>query len=129
MDKPRIGYIGLGIMGGALARRLLREHKLAVFDLSPERRAEFAALGADVKASPAEVGAVSDIVLTCLPTSAQVRQVIFGDNDGLIRGLKPGGIIADQTSGATAATRAMGTGGHRHRADRRPRQRRPPRRR
>jgi len=45
--------------------------------------------------------------LTCLPTSAQVRQVIFGDNDGLIRGLKPGGMIADQTSGATAATKAM----------------------
>ena len=107
MEKPRIGYIGLGVMGGALAKRLLLEHKLTVFDLSPERRAEFAALGADVVGSPAEVGAVSDIVLTCLPTSAQVRQVIFGDNDGLIRGLKAGGIIADQTSGATAATRAM----------------------
>ena len=94
-------------MGGALARRLLREHKLTVFDLSPERCAEFAALGATVAGSPAEVGAASDIVLTCLPTSAQVRQVIFGDNDGLIRGMKPGGTIADQTSGATAATRAM----------------------
>jgi len=94
-------------MGGALARRLLREHKLTVFDLSAERCAEFAALGATVAASPAEVGAASDIVLTCLPTSAQVRQVIFGDNDGLIRGLKPGGMIADQTSGATAATKAM----------------------
>ena len=49
------------------------------------------------------MGAASDIVLTCLPTSAQVKQVIFGDNDGLIRGLKPGALIADQTSGATAA--------------------------
>lgn len=107
MTAPRIGYIGLGVMGGALARRLLREHKLTVFDLSQERCAEFAALGATVAASPAEVGAVSDIVLTCLPTSAQVRAVIFGDNDGLIRGMKPGGLIADQTSGATAATRAM----------------------
>ena len=107
MTTPRIGYIGLGVMGGALARRLLADHKLTVFDLSPERCAEFAALGATVAASPAEVGAVSDIVLTCLPTSAQVRRVIFGDNDGLIRGMKPGGLIADQTSGATAATRAM----------------------
>jgi 3-hydroxyisobutyrate dehydrogenase len=107
LEKPRIGYIGLGVMGGALARRLLREHKLTVFDLSPERRAEFAALGATVVDSPAAVGAASDIVLTCLPTSAQVKQVIFGDNDGLIRGLKPGALIADQTSGATAATREM----------------------
>jgi 3-hydroxyisobutyrate dehydrogenase len=107
LERPRIGYIGLGVMGGALARRLLREHKLTVFDLSPERRAEFAALGATVVDSPAAVGAASDIVLTCLPTSAQVKQVIFGDNDGLIRGLKPGALIADQTSGATAATREM----------------------
>jgi 3-hydroxyisobutyrate dehydrogenase len=107
MDKLRVGYIGLGVMGGALAGRLLREHALTVFDLSPERRAEFAALGATVVDSPAAVGAASDIVLTCLPTSAQVKEVIFGDNDGLIRGLKPGGLIIDQTSGATAATRAM----------------------
>jgi 3-hydroxyisobutyrate dehydrogenase len=107
MSKPRIGYVGLGVMGGALARRLLREHRLTVFDLSPERRAEFAALGATVAKSPAEVGAASDIVLTCLPTSAQVKDVIFGDNHGLIRGLRPGGLIIDQTSGATAATRAM----------------------
>lgn len=107
MDKPRIGYVGLGTMGGALARRLLREHALTVFDLSPERCAEFAALGATVVGSPAEVGAASDIVLTCLPTSAQVREVIFGDNHGLIRGLRPGSLIADQTSGATKETRAM----------------------
>ena len=107
MDKPRIGYVGLGVMGGALARRLLREYKLTVFDLSPERCAEFAALGATVAGSPAEVGAASDIVLTCLPTSAQVRDVIFGDNHGLIRGLRSGGLIVDQTSGATAATRAF----------------------
>ncbi len=107
MDKPRIGYVGLGVMGGALARRLLREHALTVFDLSPERRAEFAALGAAVVDSPAAVGSASDIVLTCLPTSAQVKDVIFGDNHGLIRGLKLGGLIVDQTSGATGATRAM----------------------
>lgn len=107
MSGQRIGYIGLGVMGGALARRLLREHKLTVFDMSAERCAEFAALGAVVVGSPAEVGAASDIVITCLPTSAQVKEVIFGGNHGLIRGMQPGGIIVDQTSGATAMTRAM----------------------
>ncbi len=107
MSAPRIGYIGLGVMGGALARRLLREYKLTVYDLSSERCAEFAKLGATVVGSPAEVGAVSDIVLTCLPTSAQVREVVFGGNHGLVRGMQPGGVIVDQTSGATAATREM----------------------
>jgi 3-hydroxyisobutyrate dehydrogenase-like beta-hydroxyacid dehydrogenase len=48
MDKPRVGHVGLGVVGGGLARRLLREHALTVFDLSPERRAEFADLGATV---------------------------------------------------------------------------------
>lgn len=107
MTTQRIGYVGLGVMGGALARRLLREHKLTVYDLSPERCAEFAKLGATVAASPAEVGAASDIVITCLPTSTQVKEVIFGDNHGLIRGMRPGGLIVDQTSGATAATKEM----------------------
>ncbi len=121
MDKPRIGYVGLGIMGGALARRLLLEHKLTVFDLSAERSRRVRCVRCDRSSgSPAEVGAASDIVLTCLPTSAQVKEVIFGDNDGLIRGLQPCGLIADQTSGATAATRAMAAEleAHRYRADR-----------
>ena len=107
MDKPRVGYIGLGVMGDALARRLIREHALTVFDLSPERRAEFVALGATVVDSPAAVGAASDIVLTWLPASAHEKDVIFGDNRGRIRGLKAGRLIVDQMSGATAATRAM----------------------
>jgi 3-hydroxyisobutyrate dehydrogenase len=107
MAAIRIGYVGLGMMGGALARRLIAQHPLTVFDLSKERCAEFAALGATVAASPAEVGASCDIVLTCLPTSNNVRDVIFGGNDGLIRGMAKGGLIVDQTSGATAATRAM----------------------
>ena len=107
MDKPRVGYFGLGVMGDALARRLIREHALTVFDLSPERRAEFVALGATVVDSPAAVGAASDIVLTWLPASAHEKDVIFGDNRGRIRGLKAGRLIVDQMSGATAATRAM----------------------
>ena len=112
MSAPRIGYVGLGVMGGALARRLLREHKLTVFDLSPERCAEFARLGATVVGSPAEVGAASDIVLTCLPTSAQVKDVIFGDNHGLIRGMQPGGLIVDQQT--QYASRLSGLRATRH---------------
>jgi 3-hydroxyisobutyrate dehydrogenase len=44
-----LGYIGLGNMGGALARRLLREHKMRVFDLRPEVVARFADAGADAE--------------------------------------------------------------------------------
>ena len=72
MGIPRVGYVGLGVTGGTLGRRLLREHRLAVFDLSSDRRTEFAALGATVVESPA-------VGLTCLPTAAREKDVIFGD--------------------------------------------------
>ena len=69
----RIGYIGLGNMGGALARRLQRSRPLHVHDLNPEAVARLTAAGAKRCASAREVGQASDIVLTCLQTSSQVR--------------------------------------------------------
>ncbi len=74
-----LGYIGLGNMGGALARRLLREHKMRVFDLRPEVVARFADAGAVPTQSAAALARESDMVMTCLPTSAEVRDVLFGE--------------------------------------------------
>lgn len=112
MTTLRIGYVGLGAMGGALARRLLLSAPLIVYNRSPERRAAFAAPGVTIPgvtiaASPAAVGASADIVFLCLPTSREVRRVIFATRTGVIRGMRPGGMIVDQTSGDPAATRAM----------------------
>jgi 3-hydroxyisobutyrate dehydrogenase len=74
-----LGYIGLGNMGGALARRLLREHKMRVFDLRPEVVARFADAGAVPTQSAQALARESDMVMTCLPTSAEVRDVLFGE--------------------------------------------------
>lgn len=101
-----LGYIGLGNMGGALARRLLRQHKMRVYDLKPENMAKLADKGGVASQSPKALAAQSDIVMTCLPTSKEVRDAIFGA-DGIAAGLKPGGIIADMTTGDPNATRAM----------------------
>ncbi len=65
-----LGYIGLGNMGGALARRLLREHKMRVFDLRPEIVARFADAGAVPTQSAQALARESDMVMTCLPTMA-----------------------------------------------------------
>jgi 3-hydroxyisobutyrate dehydrogenase len=75
----KLGYIGLGNMGGALARRLMREHQLRAFDLRPEVLGRFAEAGAVPTQSAQALARESDMIMTCLPTSAEVRDVLFGD--------------------------------------------------
>ena len=102
----RVGFIGLGNMGGPLARRLVQRHQLTVHDRRPEMMQSFIDEGATGAASPAELAANCEIVLTCLPTSAEVREVIFGGG-GLLEGLQPGAMVADMTTGDPAQTREM----------------------
>jgi 3-hydroxyisobutyrate dehydrogenase len=93
-------------MGAALARRLLRKDKMRVYDLRPEAMVKLAGLGGVSSQSPEALASESDLVMTCLPTSKEVREVIFG-SDGLASGLKKGAIIADMTTGDPSATREM----------------------
>ncbi len=102
----QLGYIGLGNMGGALARRILRVHKMRVYDLNPEAMAKLADKGGAPSQSPKALASECDLVMTCLPTSKEVRDAIFGA-DGIAAGMKRGGIIADMTTGDPNATRAM----------------------
>lgn len=100
----RVGYIGLGAMGGALARHLAGKYTLTVLDLNPTAVGKFVELGASAATSPAEVARNSDIVLLCLPRSSDVEKVIFGSG-GLSEGLSQGMIVIDQTSGVPGETR------------------------
>ena len=101
-----LGYVGLGAMGGALARRLMLSHKLRVLDLRPEVVGQFAEEGAVPAQDGASLARECDVVLLCLPRSADVRAAIFGPG-GLAEGLEPGKIVVDQTSGDPDETRAM----------------------
>src|SRR5262249_44772959 len=67
---------------------------------------EFATAGALPVQNPRAMAEACDLVMTCLPTSAQVREVIFGEG-GLAAHLKPGSVIADMTTGDPTATREM----------------------
>ncbi len=100
----RVGYIGLGAMGGALARHLVGKHDVTVFDLNSAAVKAFEELGAKAAPSCAELARNSDIVLLCLPRSSDVGKVIFGPN-GLAEGLSAGAIVVDQTSGVPGETR------------------------
>ena len=102
----QIGYIGLGAMGSALAGRLIPAHKLVVWDLNAVAVAAFERRGAATAPSAAELARRCDVVLLCLPRSADVRQVVFGPG-GLAEGLTPGKIVIDQTSGMPGETREI----------------------
>lgn len=100
----KIGYVGLGAMGGALAGRLVLQHSLTVWDLDPRAVEKLAGAGASTAATLAELGRECDIVLLCLPRSSDVERAVFGP-EGLAEGLSPGKIVIDQTSGVPSQTR------------------------
>jgi 3-hydroxyisobutyrate dehydrogenase len=101
-----IGYVGLGSMGGALARRLQLAHPLLVHDMSETATQRLEQLGATASPSLQDLAARCDIILLCLPTSAHVRSVIFGAN-GIASAARRGTLIVDQTTGDPTETRAM----------------------
>jgi 3-hydroxyisobutyrate dehydrogenase len=89
-----VGFIGLGAQGAPMARRIVEDgYPLAIWARRPETLEPFADTAATPVASPAEVGAASDIVGICVWSDADVEDVLLRD-DGVVAGMKPGGIIA-----------------------------------
>lgn len=88
MNKPVIGFIGLGLMGGNMVENLQkRGYQLNVMDLNADAVATCIARGAKTFATGKELAENSDIVMLCLTTSAVVEQVVYGDQ-GLLDGIK-----------------------------------------
>lgn len=102
----KVGYIGLGALGGELARCFMRGYELQVWDIDGAARERFGQLGVPVAATAEELGRRCDAVLLCLPRSAHVREVIFGPA-GLAEGLSAGKLVIDQSSGVPQETREM----------------------
>ncbi len=93
-----VGFIGLGLMGRPLALHLEKAgHSLHLWARRPESLAPFAAVNAKTYASPAEVAAQADIVITMVADAPDVEAVCLGEN-GLAAGAKPGLIIADMST-------------------------------
>jgi len=104
-----LGFIGVGRMGGPMASRLLDAgHQLCIYDVSAEATAPFAARGATLAASPAEVASQAEIVLVSLPAPDIVRTVALGGNAGIINGSKVRLMIDLSTTGPGVATEVAG---------------------
>ena len=94
----KVGFIGIGVMGAPMALNILKHgHDLTVFDRSPEAVARLVQAGAKAAATPREVGAASDFVVTMLPEPQHVEGVVLG-TDGVAEGLRAGGIVIDMST-------------------------------
>jgi 2-hydroxy-3-oxopropionate reductase len=103
----KIGFIGLGIMGKPMCRNLLKAgHELVVYSRTPATVEEFVAAGAKPASSPREVAEQVELVITMLPNSPEVKQVVLGPN-GVIEGAKSGCIVADMSSIAPLASQEI----------------------
>ncbi len=95
MEKPRIAYIGVGLMGLPMTRRLLeRGYAVKVCDIVAARTEAARAAGATVAATPAEAVRGADIVLLNLPTPEAVAQAAFGEQ-GVAAALRPPQLLVD----------------------------------
>lgn len=106
-NNPRLGFIGLGLMGKPMAGHLLKTgFPLTVHNRSRGAVAELVAAGAREANSPKEVASQSDIVFTCLPDSPDVEQVVLGA-DGIIEGAHQGLIVVDHSTIKPASARQV----------------------
>ena len=103
----RIGFIGLGNVGGKLAGSLLRNgHDLTVRDLDPAAAQPFLDAGARWADSPKELAEAVDVVITCLPSPAASAAVMEAD-DGVLAGLSAGMIWAEMSTTDADEVRRM----------------------
>jgi 2-hydroxy-3-oxopropionate reductase len=98
MSKPKIGFVGLGIMGRPMSKHLLNAgYSLVVHDLVRAAVNEIVAAGAEEAFSPKEVAERSEVIITMLPDSPDVQAVALG-TDGLIEGVREGSVHIDMSS-------------------------------
>ena len=101
----RIGFLGVGIMGSPMAGHLLDAGcQVATSVNRTEPSGELKGKGLKVLASPREVTAASDIIITMLPDTPQVESVLFGEH-GVASGLTEGKLVIDMSSISPIATR------------------------
>ncbi len=104
----RVAFLGLGAIGAPMARQLARRFDLAVWNRTASRAVAFASThhGASQARTPADAAAGRDFVVTCLPTSNEVEQILEGPT-GLLAGLQRGALVIDCTSGDPDSSRRI----------------------
>lgn len=103
----KIGFIGLGIMGKPMAKNLVKVgHKLVILDKNKLSVDELIEMGAETAATKVELASKCQVVITMLPNSPEVNEVVL-EQDGVIEGAKPGTVVIDMSSIAPLASRKI----------------------
>lgn len=104
----RIGFVGLGQMGSAMSRNLIRGgHNLVVFDLSDEAMQRLVVDGASPAKTASEAADGADVVFSILPIGSIVEKVVFGP-DGVAEGMSKDAIYVDMSTILPDETRSIG---------------------
>ena len=103
----KVGFVGLGIMGAAMAGNLLEaKHELVVHNRTRTKAEQLISYGALVADSPREVAEVSDIIITMLPGPPEVDEVIAGEG-GLLEGAREGSLIVEMSTSSPLLAREL----------------------
>jgi len=103
----RVGFIGLGIMGGAMAGNLLKAgFEVCVWNRSPAKMEKLAAAGAGTARDPADLAAGCDVIITCVSDTPDVEEVILGER-GVINGIAAGKLVIDMSTISPMASRRI----------------------
>jgi 2-hydroxy-3-oxopropionate reductase len=96
--KKKVGFIGLGIMGKPMAKNLLKAgFSIVAYDLNKDAVEDVVKAGALAASSSKEAAGKAEVIITMLPDSPEVREVILGI-DGVLEGIKSGSIVIDMSS-------------------------------
>jgi 2-hydroxy-3-oxopropionate reductase len=102
---PKLGFVGLGIMGKPMAGHLIKAgHEVSVYDLNLAPVQELSSMGALACKSSKEVAQKSEIIFIIVQDTPDVEAVLFG-KEGLVEGLKPSSIVVDMSSISPLATK------------------------
>lgn len=105
--KPRLGFIGLGHMGRHMVQRLIDAgYQMTVYDRTREIAQEVAQKGAKVVATPRELAASCDVILSSVTNDAALEVVMYGP-DGVLAGTKPGNILIEMSTVSPNTSRRL----------------------
>ena len=106
--RMEIGFSGLGIMGRPMCKNLLKAgYCCSVYNRTSKAAEELGALGAKICGSAGEAASQKDVVITMLPDSPQVKEVVLGES-GIINSMKKGSVLIDMSSIAPLASQEIG---------------------
>ncbi|NDH92684.1 MAG: NAD(P)-dependent oxidoreductase [Actinobacteria bacterium] len=104
----KVAFVGLGVMGGPMARHLATKgHEVTVYNRTAAKAAAWvAANGGKSAATPRDAATGADMAMVCVGNDDDVRSVIYG-NDGVLAGIKKGGVVVDHTTASATLAREL----------------------